>query len=101
MNSEPQPKLAAQMPAEGKGVNHNLVRLLEKALEDAKAGRVTGGGVALALGPSNFMATAAFGAQPAEVMAAAQLLVADIIEAIRQMRQSRIMRAGAMPGMKN
>lgn len=82
-------------------VNHQLVRLLESALTDAKAGRVTAGGVALACGPSNFVAFAAFGNQPGEVIAAGRLMEADILTAMRQARSPAIMRAGPMTNLRN
>lgn len=87
-----------EMPASVK-VNHELVRLLEAALSDAKAGRMVAGGVAAVIGPSSFVAFSAMGPHPGEVIAAAEVMKADIIEKMRQPRTSPIVRAG-MGGLR-
>jgi hypothetical protein len=79
-----------------------LVRLLESALSDAKAGRIVAGAVVAVVGPSQFMAFGAMSSFPAEVIAGAAVLTSDTILKMRQPRQPRqspIMRAGAMPAM--
>lgn len=82
-----------EMPAAVR-VNHELVRLLDAALSDAKAGRMVAGGVAAVVAPSSFVAFSAMGNHPGEVIAAAEVMKADIIEKLRQPRTSPIMRPG-------
>lgn len=85
--------------ANGAGkVNHELVRLLEVALNDAKAGRIVAGGVAVVPGPSNFVAFTAFGNHPGEVMAAANMMISDVILKIRQPRPGGIV-PPVVPGL--
>lgn len=79
-------------------VNRELVRMLEAALDDAKAGRIVAGGVVAVPGPSNFVAYSAFGHHPGEVIAGAQLMQSDVIARIRQPQQGRIVRPG-LPGL--
>ena len=85
--------LAAEVPASAK-VNHELVRLLENALNDAKAGRMVAGGVVAVVGASSFMAFGVMSSYPGEIIAGAEVLKADIITKMRQPRQSPIMRPG-------
>lgn len=85
-----------EMPASAK-VNPDLVRLLETALGDAKAGRLVAGGVVAVIGPSSFMAFSAMSNFPGEVIAGAEVMKADVIARMRQPRQSSIVRAPAMP----
>lgn len=75
-------------------INNELVRLLESALSDAKAGRLVAGGVVAVLGPSSFVAFSAMAMHPGEVIAGAEVMKADIITKMRQPRQSPIMRPG-------
>lgn len=84
-----------EMPA-GLKVNADLVRLLESALNDAKAGRLVAGGVVCVIGPSQFMAFGAMASFPAEIIAGAAVLTSDTILKMRQPRQSPIVRAGPM-----
>ena len=83
-----------EMPA-GLKVNAELVRLLESALSDAKAGRIVAGGVVAVIGPSQFMAFGAMSTFPGEIIAAAEVLKSDMILKMRQPRPSPIVRAGA------
>lgn len=83
-----------EMPAEVK-VNVELVRLLETALTDAKAGRLVAGGVVGVVGPSSFMAFSVMSNFPGEIIAGAEVMKADLIVKMRQPRSSPIMRPGA------
>jgi hypothetical protein len=87
-----------EMPA-GARVNAELVRLLESALSDAKAGRLVAGGVVAVIGPSSFVAFAAMSAFPGEIIAGAEVMKADVILKMRQPRQSPIVRPGQMQRM--
>jgi len=80
-----------EMP-ESLKVNAELVRLLESALNDAKAGRIVAGGVVAVIGPSQFMAFGAMATFPAEIIAGAQVLTSDTIIRMRLPRQSSILR---------
>lgn len=87
-----------EMPASVK-VNSELVRLLESALTDAKAGRIVAGGVVAVIGPSQFMAFGAMSNFPAELIAGAQVLTSDTIVRMRQPRPGALLRAQQMPKM--
>ena len=87
-----------EMPAAAR-VKSELVRLLETALSDAKAGRLVAGGVVGVVSAGNFMAFAAMGHCPGEIIAGAEVMKADVIEKMRQPRMSSIVRAGAIPRM--
>ncbi len=86
-------ELPAEMPASAK-VNHELVRLLESALSDAKAGKIVAGGVVAVVGASSFLAMGAMGSYPGEIIAGAQVLSADMIDRMRKPRQSAIIHPG-------
>lgn len=81
----------------GVKVNGDLVRLLETALGDAKAGKIIAGGVVAVVGASSFMAFSVTGPFFAETIAGAEVMKSDAILKMRQPRQSPILRAGAMP----
>lgn len=78
-------------------VNHELVRLLASALEDAKAGRIKGGGVVAVIDAVRFMAFAADGGMPGSVIAGAELMKTDVIARMRDVSR-KIMRA-PLPGL--
>lgn len=87
----------ADLPPDAK-VNLELVRLLESALSDAKAGRIVAGGFVAVVGPSQFVAFGAMGVYPAEIIAGAAVLTSDTIARMRQgPPASRLVRAGAFP----
>lgn len=73
-------------------VNAELVRLLESALGDAKAGRLVAGGVVGVLRASTFVAFSSFGRFAGEVIAGAEVMKADVIERMRQKREAAIVR---------
>lgn len=85
--------LQPEVPASAK-VNHELVRLLETALNDAKSGRMVAGGVVAVVGASSFMAFGVMSNYPGEIIAGAEVLKADMIHKMRQPRTSPIMRPG-------
>jgi hypothetical protein len=85
--------MPAEVPSEAK-VNHQLVRLLESALADAKAGRVVAGAVVAVLGPSNAAAFSAMSVFPLEILGATVMLQADVNFKMRQPRQGAIVRPG-------
>lgn len=78
-------------------INHELVRLLEAALDDAKAGRLVAGGVAVVLGHSQFAAFTATSIHYAEVIAAAEVMKSDVILKMRQPRGGLV--RAALPGV--
>lgn len=78
-------------------VNAELVSLLERALADAKSGRIVAGGVVAVIGPSQFMAFSAFATFPAETIAGAEVMKANVITRMQQPRQPVLVRAGALP----
>jgi len=78
-------------------VNQELVRLLESALSDAKAGRMIAGGVVAVIDRSSFMAFSSMSTFPGEIIAGAEVMKADVIAKMRQPRTSPIVRAGAFP----
>jgi hypothetical protein len=84
-------------------VNADLVRLLECALNDAKAGKLVAGAVIGVLGPGSAVAFSSMGRHPLEIVGAAHMLQDDVLIKMRQemARGARIMRAGALPGLSN
>ncbi len=84
------------IPSEAK-VNRDLVKLLEAALNDARAGRMVAGGVVAVIGPSQFMAYSAMSVFPAECIAGAAVMTSDVIMKMRQPRPGGLVRAGALP----
>lgn len=90
-------RMPAEVPNDAR-VNRELVRLLESALADAKAGRIVAGGVVAVLGASSFVAFSAMSAYPGEVIAGAAVMTSDVIAKMRQPRPHALVRAGQMPG---
>jgi hypothetical protein len=76
-------------------VNRQLVQLLEAALADAKAGNIMGAALIIAIGPGSFVPMVADGGQSGAILAGATMLQHDMVDRMRQPRQSPIMRAGA------
>lgn len=88
-------RMPVEVPAAAK-VNRELVRLLESALTDAKAGRIVAGGVVCVVGPSSAIAFSAMGTFPFEVIGAAEVMKADVILKMRQAQQGRILRPAGL-----
>lgn len=82
-------------------LNHQLITLLRHALRDAEAGRFVAGGVLLVPDKSNFLALCASNGYFAEMIAAAEIALADTVQALRdhqvQLRSGQVIRAGNMP----